>query len=280
MAFFRVVGGQPLRGEWHLQGSKNEAAMALCAALLTTEPVQVRNIPELNDLDTLLRLLAGLNVRVSRVAADEIVLEARDLDVAFLGTPEYRRLFSSIRASVNLIGPLLARFGRATVPPPGGDRIGGRKLDSLVRGLRRLGVEARYDEATGGLNLRAGGSREARVLLEEASVTGTAVMMMLCAAQQGTTELFNAACEPYLEQLGRMNGGRDRRDWDKSGGRHGVSKPRWVRTPRCSRPDGSREPPRGCRDYRFGDRCPGGREALVRIDPRRVRAARGAGGLV
>ena len=211
MSSFRVAGGLALSGTWEPQGAKNEAAMTLCAPLLTSDEVVVSNCPMTKDIKTMLDLLNGLGVDIGKNANQELVLRCAKIQGRFLDTDDYHSLFSSIRGSVNLIGVLLTRLGYAIMPIPGGDRIGARKLDTLINGFRSLGVDVQYHSTKGFFKLRVReeyASRSHSIVLDEASVTGTAAMVLFASGQNTVTEIFHAACEPYIVRLcsllGRM----------------------------------------------------------------------------
>ena len=205
MAAFEVRGGQPLRGEIVPQGAKNEALQILCAVLLTGEPVTIGNVPNIRDVNKLIDLLRDLGVKVGRVSPDTYVFQAADVRLDYLDTPEFVAQARELRGSVMLLGPLLARYGRAQLPKPGGDKIGRRPLDTHFVGLEKLGGELTL-EGPDFYRLRARGGRlrGAAMLLDEASVTGTANILMAAVLAEGTTSIYNAACEPYLQQLCRM----------------------------------------------------------------------------
>ncbi len=205
MAAFEVRGGQPLRGEITPQGAKNEALQILCAVLLTSEPVTISNVPNIRDVNKLIDLLRDLGVKVGRVSPDTYIFQAEAVRLDYLDTPEFVAQARELRGSVMLLGPLLARFGRAQLPKPGGDKIGRRPLDTHFVGLEKLGGELTL-EGPDFYRLRASGGRlrGASMLLDEASVTGTANILMAAVLAEGTTSIYNAACEPYLQQLCRM----------------------------------------------------------------------------
>ena len=205
MAVFEVRGGRKLKGEIVPQGAKNEALQILCAVLLTAEPVTIGNVPNIRDVNKLIELLRDLGVKVGQVAPDTYVFQAEDVRVDYLDTPAFVAQARELRGSVMLLGPLLARFGRAQLPKPGGDKIGRRPLDTHFVGLEKLGGELTV-EGTDFYRLHAPGGklRGASMLLDEASVTGTANIVMAAVLAEGTTRIYNAACEPYLQQLCRM----------------------------------------------------------------------------
>ncbi|MBQ4279089.1 MAG: UDP-N-acetylglucosamine 1-carboxyvinyltransferase [Rikenellaceae bacterium] len=204
MATFEVCGGRPLHGEITPQGAKNEALQILCAVLLTPEKVTVRNIPAIVDVLQLIELLAKMGVAVERIDESTYTFEARDIDLEYLKTDDYRRRGARLRGSVMLIGPLLARFGVGYLPKPGGDKIGRRRLDTHFIGFQRLGAKFDFDAGANFFSVSGKPLRGCYMLLDEASVTGTANIIMAAVLAQGTTTIYNAACEPYVQQLCRM----------------------------------------------------------------------------
>lgn len=204
MALFQVEGGHRLHGEITPQGAKNEALQILCAVLLTPERVVVRNVPDILDVVQLIELLAALGVEVERLGEDAYAFRAAHIDTDYMRSADFRRRASRLRGSVMLMGPLLARFGVGYMPKPGGDKIGRRRLDTHFLGFRRLGAEFDFDAGEEFFALRAKRLRGCYMLLDEASVTGTANIVMAAVLAEGTTTIYNAACEPYLQQLCRM----------------------------------------------------------------------------
>ena len=204
MALFQVEGGHRLHGEITPQGAKNEALQILCAVLLTPERVVVRNVPDILDVVQLIELLAALGVEVERLGEDTYAFRAAHIDTDYMRSADFRRRASRLRGSVMLIGPLLARFGVSYMPKPGGDKIGRRRLDTHFLGFRRLGAEFDFDAGEEFFALRAKRLKGCYMLLDEASVTGTANIVMAAVLAEGTTTIYNAACEPYLQQLCRM----------------------------------------------------------------------------
>ena len=204
MALFQVEGGHRLHGEITPQGAKNEALQILCAVLLTPERVVVRNVPDILDVVQLIELLAALGVEVERLGGDTYAFRAAHIDTDYMRSADFRRRASRLRGSVMLIGPLLARFGVGYMPKPGGDKIGRRRLDTHFLGFRRLGAEFDFDAGEEFFALRAKRLKGCYMLLDEASVTGTANIVMAAVLAEGTTTIYNAACEPYLQQLCRM----------------------------------------------------------------------------
>lgn len=203
---FEVIGGTPLHGELRPQGAKNEALQVISAVLLTDEPVTISNVPDILDVRKLIELLQGLGVRVERIAADTYRFCASNLDLDYLRSTTFMKDAQQMRGSVMLIGPLLARFGRAALPKPGGDKIGRRRLDAHFFGFKQLGAEFKYDDECGIYYVQqpAGGLRGTYIHMDEISVTGTANVVMAVVLAQGKTTLYNAACEPYVQQLCRM----------------------------------------------------------------------------
>ena len=201
---FEVIGGQTLHGEIIPQGAKNEALQILCAVLLTAEPVTVRNIPDIRDVRALIDLLRGLGVTVEESGDHQYTFTAAALDTAYLQTEEFARKAGRIRGSVMLIGPLLARYGKALLPKPGGDKIGRRRLDTHFLAFEKLGAAFRFDEAASQYWIEADELQGDFILMDEISVTGTANLVMAAVLAKGTTTIYNAACEPYLQQLCRM----------------------------------------------------------------------------
>ncbi|MFZ4543727.1 MAG: UDP-N-acetylglucosamine 1-carboxyvinyltransferase [Saprospiraceae bacterium] len=201
---FEVQGGIRLHGELHPQGAKNEALQILCAPLLTDEKVTIGNIPRIADVRKLIELLAGLGVRVEQIDEDTFSFEAGTLDTEYLFSDRYQEDARKIRGSVMLIGPLLARFGKAFLPKPGGDKIGRRRLDTHFLGFEKLGASFNYDESSGNFSIEAKKLKGASILMEEISVTGTANVLLAAVLAEGTTTIYNAACEPYIQQLCKM----------------------------------------------------------------------------
>lgn len=198
---FEVTGGCCLRGSIAPQGAKNEALQILCATLLTDEALTIGNIPAIRDVQRLLELLEGLGVEITRRNASTYTLQAREIDLDYIHSADFRRKARTIRGSVMLIGPLLARFRRAFLPKPGGDKIGRRRLDTHFSGLQTLGAEFKFDPATNEYNVEAPKLRGAHILMDEISVTGTANVIMTAVLAEGVTTIYNAACEPYVQQL-------------------------------------------------------------------------------
>lgn len=201
---FEVIGGSPLQGRITPQGAKNEALQILCAVLLTEEPVTLRNVPAIRDVQASIELLEGLGVHVEHTGDHQWTFIAKDLNTDFLGKEEFALKAGRIRGSVMLIGPLLARFGKALLPKPGGDKIGRRRLDTHFLAFEKLGATFNYDEESNQYWIEAKQLRGGYILMDEISVTGTANLVMAAVLAKGTTTIYNAACEPYLQQLCRM----------------------------------------------------------------------------
>ena len=204
MAYFQVEGGHRLHGEITPQGAKNEALQILCATLLTPRRVVVHNVPRILDVMQLIDLLRAMGVEVEQLADDTYAFCAREIDLDYLLTEDYRRRCARLRGSVMLIGPLLARFGVGYVPKPGGDKIGRRRLDTHFIGFQKLGAKFDFDAAEEFFSVDGKELRGCYMLLDEASVTGTANIVMAAVMARGTTTIYNAACEPYVQQLCRM----------------------------------------------------------------------------
>jgi len=204
MAVFKVEGGHRLHGSITPQGAKNEALEILCATLLTSERVVVHNIPQILDVMQLIELLRRMGVVVERLEEDTYAFCARDIDFEYLKSDDYRQRCTRLRGSVMLIGPMLARFGVGYIPKPGGDKIGRRRLDTHFLGFQKLGAKFDFDIADEFFMVRSSGLQGAYMLLDEASVTGTANIVMAAVLAKGTTTIYNAACEPYLQQLCKM----------------------------------------------------------------------------
>ena len=204
MAIFKVEGGHRLHGSITPQGAKNEALQILCATLLTPERVTISNIPRILDVLQLIELLRRMGVEVEQLADDTYSFRARDIDFDYLRTDDYRQRCTRLRGSVMLIGPMLARFGMGFIPRPGGDKIGRRRLDTHFLGFQKLGAKFNFDVADDFFMVEADELRGTYMLLDEASVTGTANIAMAAVLAKGTTTIYNAACEPYLQQLCKM----------------------------------------------------------------------------
>ncbi len=204
MAIFQVEGGRRLSGEITPQGAKNEALQILCAALLTGERMVVHNVPRILDVLQLLELLRAMGVEVEELSNDSYALCAKEINLDYLRTADYSRRARRLRGSVMLLGPLLARFGTGFLPKPGGDKIGRRRLDTHFIGFKKLGAEFDFDATGECFEVKAKELRGCYMLLDEASVTGTANIVMAAVMAKGTTTIYNAACEPYLQQLCKM----------------------------------------------------------------------------
>ena len=201
MGSFKIEGGQPLGGEIQPQGAKNEALQILCAVLLTAEPVLIHNIPEIIDVQKLIKLLQELGVKVSSKGANSYLFQADAVDLDYLSSDRFKEDGKGLRGSIMLVGPMLARFGVGSIPRPGGDKIGRRRLDTHFDGFIELGAAFEYDRENYFYTVRAEQLKGTDILLDEASVTGTANILMAAVLAKGTTTIYNAACEPYLQQL-------------------------------------------------------------------------------
>lgn len=204
MHAFEVVGGQPLSGTLIPQGAKNEALQVLCAVLLSSEPVIISNVPDILDLQRLIDLLKGLGVLVEKKGPNQFQFTANDINLDYLSTEEFQSNARKIRGSVMLIGPLLTRFGKAFLPTPGGDKIGRRRLDTHFKGLADLGAELTYYDNLGVYFVESPKLMGCYIWMDEISVTGTANVIMAAALADGQTTIYNAACEPYIQQLCKM----------------------------------------------------------------------------
>jgi UDP-N-acetylglucosamine 1-carboxyvinyltransferase len=204
MEAFEIKGPAKLRGEITPQGAKNEALQVLAAVLLTNDKVTIKNLPDIQDINKQIELLAGLGVDVERLSANSYSFKANNLKLDYLDSEEFYKLGNAIRGSVLFLGPLLGRFGRGVIPKPGGDKIGRRKLDTHFLGLQRLGADFIYDTDKYCYIVTTKGLKGKYILLEEASVTGTANIIMAAALAEGTTQIYNTACEPYIQQLCQM----------------------------------------------------------------------------
>ncbi len=204
MSSFRVAGGNRLSGEITAQGAKNEALQIISAVLLTADQVTITNIPDIVDVNLQIELLQEMGVKVNRTSRDTCVFQADDVNVDHLGTEEFKSKSGKLRGSVMLAGPLLARFHKAYIPKPGGDKIGRRRLDTHIIGLEKLGADFQFDDAQHYFQLTTNGLKGVSLLLDEPSVTGTANILMAAVLASGTTVIYNAACEPYLQQLCKM----------------------------------------------------------------------------
>lgn len=206
MGTFRIEGGHSLKGEINPQGAKNEALQILCAVLLTPEKVIIHNIPDILDVNKLIHLLKQLGVKVEKLGKGSYSFQSDDLDLEYLKSEKFKEEGSGLRGSIMIVGPMLARFGKGYIPRPGGDKIGRRRLDTHFEGFIKLGAEFRYnkEERFYGVEAPKEGLKGTYMLLEEASVTGTANIVMAAVLVKGKTTIYNAACEPYLQQLCNM----------------------------------------------------------------------------
>ena len=204
MATFKVKGGIKLKGDLHPQGAKNEALQVLCAVLLTPEEVRMENVPNIRDVNILIDLLRDLNVTVNQLDESTYTFKADNVDVDYLSSEDYKVKSSRIRGSIMIVGPLLARYGKGYIPKPGGDKIGRRRLDTHFIGFENLGAKFVYDSKEQFYRVTADELKGADMLLDEASVTGTANIVMTAVMAKGKTSIYNAACEPYLQQLCKM----------------------------------------------------------------------------
>jgi UDP-N-acetylglucosamine 1-carboxyvinyltransferase len=201
---FEIIGGKPLKGEIVPQGAKNEALQVISAVLLTGQKVTISNIPDIKDVNKLIELLGDMGVKVERLASDTYSFEAKKIDLNFFESDAFKTKGGGLRGSIMIVGPLLARFGRASIPKPGGDKIGRRRLDTHFLGFEKLGAKFNYNPDTGFFNVDASDLQGTYILLDEASVTGTANVVMAAVLSKGITTIYNAACEPYLQQLCKM----------------------------------------------------------------------------
>ncbi|MCF6351613.1 MAG: UDP-N-acetylglucosamine 1-carboxyvinyltransferase [Cyclobacteriaceae bacterium] len=204
MAVFEIEGGVKLSGSIEAQGAKNEALQILCAVLLTSEEVIVHKIPAIVDVIKLIDLLAAMGVEVTQLGEESYKFKAENVNVDYLETEEYTKKASALRGSIMILGPLLARFGKAKIPQPGGDKIGRRRLDTHFIGFQNLGAKFNFEKELGYYSIDASNLKGAYMLLDEASVTGTANIIMAAVLAKGETTIYNAACEPYIQQLCKM----------------------------------------------------------------------------
>ncbi len=204
MSSFKIKGGQKLKGEIVPQGAKNEALQVICVPLLTAEPVTIHNIPDIIDVNKLIELVGDLGCKVEKLGKGSFRFTAATINTEFLKTDTYRKKATALRGSVMLLGPILARFGEANIPKPGGDKIGRRRLDTHFIGFQNLGAKFNYNADENLYNIDASHLKGCYMLLDEASVTGTANIVMAAVFAKGTTTIYNAACEPYLQQLCSM----------------------------------------------------------------------------
>lgn len=204
MGTFVVHGGRALKGEITPQGAKNEALQVICATLLTSCKVTIRNIPDISDVNKLIELIASMGVKVTRESPSVAVFEAENIDFSYLETPEFRTQSSALRGSIMIVGPLLARFGKAFISKPGGDKIGRRRVDTHFIGFQKLGARFDFDSSDPFFKVEAQSLTGTYMHLDEASVTGTANIIMAAVLAKGRTTIYNAACEPYIQQLCKM----------------------------------------------------------------------------
>ncbi|WP_196892774.1 UDP-N-acetylglucosamine 1-carboxyvinyltransferase [Aureivirga marina] len=204
MATFKIEGGHKLRGSITPQGAKNEALQILCAVLLTDEKVIIENVPNIRDVNKLIYILEQLGVKKEQLSPDSYSFQADDLNLAYLESEQFKKDGSSLRGSIMIVGPLLARFGKGYIPRPGGDKIGRRRLDTHFEGFIKLGAKFRYNREEYFYGVEAEELHGVDMLLDEASVTGTANIIMAAVLAKGTTTIYNAACEPYIQQLCKM----------------------------------------------------------------------------
>ncbi len=204
MSTFIVEGGHPLNGEITPQGAKNEALQILCAVLLTKERVVVENVPDILDINNLIAMLEDMGVKVERLSKHSYAFEADRVDMDYISSPEFVKKAAALRGSVMFVGPLVARFGHAVLPKPGGDKIGRRRLDTHFLGIQKLGADFEYDPDLKAYHIKGDTMTGTYMLLDEASVTGTANIIMASVMAKGTTTIYNAACEPYIQQLCRL----------------------------------------------------------------------------
>lgn len=204
MASFVIEGGHKLKGDIYPQGAKNEVLQIICATLLTNQEVVVNNIPDILDVNNLIQLMRDIGVKVTKMGVDTYSFKADDVDLSYLESNDFLKKCSSLRGSVMLIGPLVARFGKALISKPGGDKIGRRRLDTHLVGIQNLGAKFTYDTVNNVYKIEAERLKGTYMLLDEASVTGTANIIMAAVLAEGKTTMYNAACEPYIQQLCKM----------------------------------------------------------------------------
>ena len=204
MALFEVHGGNKLKGDIIPQGAKNEALQILCAVLLTKEKVVISNVPNIVDINKLIELLGDLGVKIEKTGHEEFTFQADNVNVDYLVSPEFKKKGGSLRGSMMIVGPMLTRFGKAYMPKPGGDKIGRRRVDTHFLGFEALGAKFNYDSDNELFQVEGKDLRGTYMLLDEASVTGTANIVMAASMAEGITTIYNAACEPYLQQLCKM----------------------------------------------------------------------------
>ncbi|PLX13488.1 MAG: UDP-N-acetylglucosamine 1-carboxyvinyltransferase [Marinilabiliales bacterium] len=204
MSSFVITGGKRLKGDIYPQGAKNEALQILCAVLLTPEQVTIHNVPNIRDVNKLIDLIESIGVKVDKLDKSSYLFQADKINFDYLHTEEYREKSTSLRGSIMMIGPLLARFGKGYIPKPGGDKIGRRRVDTHFIGFEKLGAKFEFSHKENSYNVKGKTLKGAKMLLEEASVTGTANIIMAAVLAHGQTVIYNAACEPYIQQLCKM----------------------------------------------------------------------------
>jgi UDP-N-acetylglucosamine 1-carboxyvinyltransferase len=204
MASFRIEGGRKLKGEIIPQGAKNEALQVLCAVLLSKESITISNIPDILDVNNLILLLSDMGVKVEKISSGTYRFQAAEVNLSYMETEKFYRQSASLRGSVMIVGPMVARFGKALIPKPGGDKIGRRRLDTHFIGIQKLGASFEYNPDKKTYSIEADKLEGCYMLLDEASVTGTANILMAAVLAKGSTTIYNAACEPYLQQLCKM----------------------------------------------------------------------------
>ena len=204
MATFEIYGGNELKGELIPQGAKNEALQVLCGVLLTDKKVTISNLPDIIDVNKLINLLQSMGVKIEKVEKGTYIFNAKDIDLDYLDTEDFAKKASSLRGSIMIVGPLLARFGKGLIPKPGGDKIGRRRLDTHFEGMAMLGGKFKYNKETAFFSIEAKKLKGTYIHMDEASVTGTANIVMAAVLAKGETVIYNAACEPYLQQLCKM----------------------------------------------------------------------------
>ena len=204
MQAFKILGGRKLKGEVKPQGAKNEALQIICATLLTPEEVVINNIPDIIDINKLISLLKSLGVKVNKLDSNEYTVKADNIDLDYLSSEQFKTDGKSLRGSIMIVGPLLARFGKAFIPRPGGDKIGRRRLDTHFEGLIKLGAKFSYNKEDYFYGVESKRLKGAYILMDEASVTGTANVLMASVLAEGKTTIYNAACEPYIQQLCKL----------------------------------------------------------------------------
>lgn len=204
MGAFEIIGGKRLQGEVIPQGAKNEALQVVCAVLLTAEKVVMNNVPDIVDVNKLIDILIDLGVKTEKTGPNSYTFQADDINLEYMASPEYKKKAGTLRGSIMILGPLLSRFGKGYIPRPGGDKIGRRRLDTHFQGFINLGAKFHYEDKENFFRVEAEDLKGAYMLLDEASVTGTANIIMAAVLAKGTTSIYNAACEPYIQQLCKM----------------------------------------------------------------------------